>query len=78
MSERKRIKDASEGARGDRFLEWLARDVGAKFTVIGRPEPPDILFTDARSTSWLELAEIFRSPEEAREQYSRVTPGELR
>lgn len=46
------------------------------FTIEGRPNPPDAILRSEDTYLWIEHADIYRSAEEAREDYSYATPGE--
>ena len=76
MRPRDVIKNAHENFVVERFVLWLNRRTGRNYEVIGKPEPPDALIEYQGEHKWVEHADIYRSSEEAREEYSLVTPGE--
>ena len=76
MDARKPIKSGHESAVIEHFMRWLAENGSLTYEVVGRPDPPDAILKAIPSYIWLEITDCYRSPEEAREEYSRVTPGE--
>lgn len=77
MKPREKIRQAHEDAVIDQFLEWYNSKNGTNFKVFEKPQPPDALAQDDGKFIWLEHADIYRNSEEAREERSAVTPGEI-
>jgi hypothetical protein len=73
---RKPIKSGHESAVIEHFICWLAENGSPTYEVVERPDPPDAILKATQSYIWLEITDCYRSPEEAREEYSRITPGE--
>lgn len=71
----KLAKDRLENLIIEDFLKWLHRRKGYQAALQERPEPPDALFTVNNRKMWLEIVDAFRSPDEAREFNSAITPG---
>lgn len=76
MRPRDVIKNGHESFVVERFVLWLNERTGRNYEVVGKPEPPDALIEYQGEHKWVEHADIYRSSEEAREEYSSVTPGE--
>lgn len=81
MNKRKLVKEQHENSIIYSFMNYLNELSGAlgddkHFKLISRPEPPDAIISNGKILLWLELADIFRNPQEAHAQYSSITPGE--
>ncbi len=76
MGPRDQVKDAHEDAVIAQFVVWLNNQSGKRYQVIAKPEPPDAVLKCDGEYTWVEHADIYRSAEEAHEEYSAVTPGE--
>jgi len=64
------VKRKHELAVSEDFAKYLSTD-GETFQVVETPDPPDaILESEHGSKIWVEISDIFRSPEEARQEYS--------
>jgi hypothetical protein len=70
------IKNGHENAVIEQFVSWLNVRTGRNYRIIAKPDPPDALIEYNGEHKWIEHADIYRSSEEAREEYSSVTPGE--
>jgi len=78
MRPRDQVKDAHEDAVIAQFVERLNNQSGKRYQVISKPEPPDAVLKCDGEYKWLEHADVYRSAEEAHEERSAVTPGELK
>lgn len=76
MRPRDIIKDEHENAVIEQFVAWFNGRTGKEYRVVAKPEPPDALIEHQGEQKWLEHADIYRSPEEARDEYFSITPGE--
>jgi len=76
MRPRDRISDAHQNAVIDQFVEWLNLDKNTNFKVLERPDPPDAIIFNGKTTTWVEHCDLYRSSDEARSELSFVTPGE--
>lgn len=76
MRPREVIKNGHENAVIKQFVAWLNSSTGKNYKIIAKPEPPDALLEHDGGYKWVEHADIYRNAEEAREEYSSVTPGE--
>lgn len=76
MRPRDVIKNGHEKFIVKQFLYWFNLRTGKNYEVVGKPEPPDALIKYQGEHKWVEHADIYRSSEEAREEYSSVTPSE--
>ncbi len=74
---RKFVKIQHETAILDEVVDAMNRVYGFCYKVIERPDPPDAIISNGTTTSWIELVDVFRTGDEAREQFSFVTPGEI-
>jgi len=70
LAARKEIKEGHETAVITAFVKCL------RFQIISRPNPPDAVLKSGDNLTWVEHADIYRSADEAHEEYSHVTPGE--
>ncbi len=61
----------------DQFLSWYNIKQGTEFKVVKRPDPPDAIAQDKNNIIWIEHTDIYRSAEEAKEERSLATPGEI-
>jgi len=73
---RKQVKSAHEIAVIDAFVRWYSAATSKNFRIIDRPDPPDAIIQCGSTKRWIEHADVYRNSEEAREEYSYVTPGE--
>lgn len=74
---RQETKDRRERGILDEFLLWLKRNELVEWQIIDRPDPPDaILSSVTAGTTWVELADIVRNDDEAKELYGILTSGE--
>lgn len=76
MGDRQKIQREHELAIMKRFVEWLGASDGSHYELVERPDPPDGIFESANKRIWLEVADTYRSADEAHEERSRVAPGE--
>lgn len=76
MSDRQQIQRNHELVVMKRFVEQLGSSEGVHYELVMRPDPPDGIFKSADKTIWLEVADVYRSADEAHEERSRVTSGE--
>ena len=76
MSNRKDIKNQHESYVITEFVKHLTNTTGKEYRLISRPEPPDAILQCDDLMLWVEVADIFRNPDEAHEIYSLVTPDE--
>ena len=76
MHNRKEIQDNHELAALNEFINWLNSQSHEEFKIIERPDPPDAIIKGNGRIEWLEQTDAYRSPEEAQEERSLVTPGE--
>jgi len=76
MSARKSIKNGHENYVATQFLGWYNKRYRGNYIIIAKPDPPDAIATSNRKTIWIEHGDIYRSWDEAREEYSAVVPGE--
>lgn len=68
------------------FTEWLGTKQGRTYKLVGGPDPPDGIFeispvgsfASPERTVWVEVADIYRSADEAHEERSSANPGERR
>jgi len=70
------IKNGHENAVIEQFVAWQNSSTGKNYKIVAKPEPPDALLEHDGDYKWVEHADIYRSAEEAREEYSLVTTGE--
>lgn len=75
MSDYRDIKQKHEATVVADFVAWLNRTSDTNWAVSERPNPPDAIITDGKTTSWVEHADLYRSWEEARSETSFVSPG---
>ena len=76
MHNRKEIQDNHELAVLNEFINWLNSQSDEKFKIIERPDPPDAIIKGDGRIEWLEHTDAYRSPEEAQEERSLMTPCE--
>lgn len=76
MRPRDQISDAHQNAVIDEFVEWLNLNKNTKFKVLERPDPPDAIIYNGKTTTWVEHCDLYRSHDEARSELSFATPGE--
>ncbi|MEO8327150.1 MAG: hypothetical protein ABI618_14950 [Nitrospirota bacterium] len=68
------------------FMGWLGQHHGITYKLISRPDPPDGIFetspvnssVSSEQTVWVEVADIYRSGDEAHEERSFANPSEQR
>ena len=73
---RKKIQGNHELAVLNEFINWFNSQSHEEFKIIERPDPPDAIIKGKDRIEWLEHTVAYRSPEEAQEELSLVTPGE--
>ncbi len=78
MNHRRRTQEAHEGAVIDTFIQWLGSRSFPPFEIIARPDPPDAILQAGSDLLWVEVADVYRSADEAHEERSAATPGETR
>lgn len=76
MGDRQQIQRNHELVVMKRFVEQLGASEGVHYELVIRPDPPDGIFKSVDKTIWIEVADVYRSADEAHEERSRVTPGE--
>jgi len=78
MVSRKQVKDAHEMAVIQQFVDCLNITTSSHFKVVAKPEPPDaVLFDECCSRwGWVEHADVYRTGDEAHEEWSAVAPDE--
>lgn len=78
MRNRRPVKDAHEIAVINDFIDWLNDKDGTKYEIVARPDPPDAILKDVESYMWVEHTDLYRSDDEAREEYEAILadPGE--
>lgn len=76
MNKSKEVKSQHELAVATDFANFLS-NFEESYHVIATPDPPDaVLKSDNGNIWWIEITDIFRSEEEAREAYSYAIGGE--
>ena len=61
------------------FAQHLSSLTGSTYELVEQPDPPDgVLRSQSAQRIWVEVADIYRSVDEAHEERSHVTPGEDR
>jgi hypothetical protein len=61
------------------FAQHLSSLTGSTYELVDQPDPPDgVLRSQSGQSIWVEVADIYRSVDEAHEERSHVTPGEDR
>ena len=78
MNGRKDIQRQQELDVMTLFVQWLGQQEQVTYTLVERPDPPDGIYTTPSRTIWLEVVGIYRSGDEAHEDWSLVTPSEKR
>ena len=58
------------------FTQWLASKGLPQYELVARPNPPDGILRAEPQHLWVEIADAYRSDDEAHEERSHVTPGE--
>jgi len=76
MNTRKTIKNGHENYVVSQFIAWYNKRYRSNYTIVDKPDPPDAIARSNRRTLWLEHCDIYRSGDEAREEYSAIVPGE--
>ena len=76
MTARKTIKNSHENYVAAQFLAWYNKRYRGNYIIIDKPDPPDAIACSKKKTIWIEHCDIYRSWDEAREEYSAVVPGE--
>lgn len=76
MSNRAAIQDAHELAVLEAALAEHNRLHGLFLEVVSRPDPPDAILSDGKTTTWLELTDAFFSAEWARDLNSHAASEE--
>ncbi len=76
MQARKQIKDKHEGCVIEAFVCWYNAQTAQRFSIVARPNPPDAVVQFEDTKLWIEHADVYRGPEEAREEYAYATLGE--
>ncbi len=76
MNNRKLIKSQHELSLINEFIAFISNETGVEYILLERPEPPDALLKSENGSIWVEIADIYRSDDEAHEELSHVTPGE--
>lgn len=78
MTSRKEIQEAHERDVIRQCVTWLNSTTSSHFRVKARPNPPDAVLWDKRSSrwGWIEHADIYRSGDEAHEERSLAVSGE--
>lgn len=59
------------------FVRWVNLRQRKQYKIICRPDPPDAILKYHDKFLWIEHADIYRSGDEAHEEYSFATPGEI-
>jgi hypothetical protein len=73
---RKQIKLGHELAVMNEFVKWWNSRASKKLKVISMPDPPDAILQYGNAYIWIEHADVYRSPDEAHEEYAYVTAEE--
>lgn len=76
MSDREEVQRKHELAVMNLFVDWLGRQEGVQYELIEQPDPPDGIYRSSNGTIWIEVADTYRSADEAHEERSRATAGE--
>ena len=76
MNPRAGIKKAHEEFVLKEFVRWFNLKHRKQYEIICRPDPPDAILKYHDKFLWIEHADIYRSGDEAHEEYSFATPGE--
>lgn len=76
---RREIQQRHEYAILTLFAQHLSSLAGSTYELVEQPDPPDgVLRCQSGQSIWVEVADIYRSADEAHEERSHVTPGEDR
>ena len=76
---RHEIQQRHENAILTLFAQHLFSLTGSTYELVEQPDPPDgVLRSQSGQRIWVEVADIYRSVDEAHEERSHVTPGEDR
>jgi len=76
---RREVQQRHEYAILTLFAQHLSSLTGSTYELVEQPDPPDgVLLSQSRHSIWVEVADIYRSVDEAHEERSHVTPGENR
>ena len=74
---RREIQQRHEYAILTLFAQHLSSPTGSTYELVEQPDPPDgVLRSQSGQRIWVEVADIYRSVDEAHEERSHVTPGE--
>jgi hypothetical protein len=76
MNPRKTIKNSHENYVTNQFLIWYNKRYRGNYIIIEKPDPPDAIACSKNKTIWIEHGDIYRSWDEAREEYSAVIHDE--
>ncbi len=78
MRPRGGVKHGHEDHVIGQFTEFINQAQGMEYQPLPRrfSEPPDAVLEDGKRYMWVEHADVYRSMEEAREDFSYATPGE--
>lgn len=76
MNARKKIQEDHELAILTLFIQWLASQGLPRYELVARPNPPDGILRAEPQHLWVEIADAYRSDDEAHEERSHITPGE--
>jgi hypothetical protein len=59
------------------MIEQLNKRHRCGYQLIGEPDPPDAIIGSKARTSWIEVVDVFWTPEWAKDVISYATPGEV-
>jgi hypothetical protein len=67
---RKDIQNQHEESVIQEFMHWYAKYAQESFDIIERPDPPDAIVKSEKRFCWIEHGDIYRHPDDAREERS--------
>jgi hypothetical protein len=76
MNGRREIQVRHEDAVIAEYIRWIEANGGPAYTVAARPDPPDAILHTGDRHLWVEVADVYRSADEAHEERSRANPSE--